>query len=781
MGVERALKSMVASTIKVEKALMDVNVVMNASTKTLEQFGKGMFTVAKSTAQSFDTVAEAATELARQGLGMESTLLRTKDALILTRLTGMNAADSVKSLTAAINSFNKEGVTSAEIVNRMAKVDAAFAVSSEDLAKSISRVGSSAVDAGVGLNQLMALTTAVQQKTARGGAVIGNAFKTIFTRIQRSDVQQKLTDIGVATTDMNGKMLDGVTVLQNLSRSFGNLSKAQQASVGEQVAGVFQINILKAAMSDLVNTNSQYVQGLRVANSATNEAYVRNEQLNQTLDALANRTMANLTQAGANIGGATLEPAIKKLLGGVNTVIEAFGEGGAAEGLGQTVGKGLMAGIGNFISGPGILLAGVALGKLVANLAKFARSAFKEFMGLNKATQSRLALQQQIEGILMKEPALIERVKSSESGLLTLEKEILATIEAQTLARRKAAAIASPIATRLDKRGVTTGPKGTSAPLGFTGLPGRAAGFIPNFASAGGERAAAAAGGYRAGAIRTMNQPGAGSMMYNSAETVKRFPGMTQSAIMPPKSSPAGAGYKAAFGAAHGFNPYAGSGFIPNFKFVRKDATHTYAPGKRGDVANMDLTLPSKKRDMGIITETGSATTPIQFSQNVMSGKSGIPALSKSMSTWRGADGRKVGSAFVRVTGIPVVPVFPIAGQNSKGKSGGKGPTKPDNYLQGSLNKYSQRLSKEMFGTTDVRRDFDVDALSRGTMGDIFEEGVRVAVGGARNDDRLSAFDYMGKSYANSKLIGFFNKQGRSANLTTRSKIEAKIGEEAAV
>ena len=50
-----------------------------------------------------------------------------------------------------------------------------------------------------------------------------------------------------------------------------------------------------------------------------------------------------------------------------------------------------------------------------------------------------------------------------------------------------------------------------------------------------------------------------------------------------------------------------------------------------------------------------------------------------------------------------------------------------------------------MFGTTDVQRDFDVEGLSQGTMGDIFEEGVRVAVGGAKNDDRLAAFDYMGK------------------------------------
>ena len=308
MQVDRALKAMVSSAMKVEKAMADVNVVMNASNKTLEQFGGEMFKVAKDTAQSFDTVAEAATELARQGLGMEKTLSRTKDALILTRLTGMNAADAVKALTAAVNSFNKEGTTSTQVINRMAKVDAAFAVSSEDLAKAISRVGSSAVSAGVSMNQLMAITTSVQQKTARGGAVIGNAFKTIFTRIQRSDVRKTLEGIGVATTDMNGKMLDGVTIIENLSRSFGTLTKSQQASVAENVAGVFQVNILKAAMSDLVNVNSEYARALRVANTATNEAYQRNEELNKTLDALANRTLANLTSAGAALGGGMFEP-----------------------------------------------------------------------------------------------------------------------------------------------------------------------------------------------------------------------------------------------------------------------------------------------------------------------------------------------------------------------------------------------------------------------------------------------------------------------------------------
>ena len=360
MQVDRALKAMVTSAMKVEKAMADVNIVMNVSNRTLEQFGRGMFKVAKDTAQGFDTVAEAATELARQGLGMEKTLKRTSDALILTRLTGMSAVDAVKSLTAAVNSFNKEGVTSAQVINKMAKVDQAFAVSSDDLAKAISRVGSSAVAAGVSMDQLLAITTAVQQKTARGGAVIGNAFKTIFTRIQRTDVQSKLQAIGVATRDMQGNMLNATTVLQNLAGEFQNLSKTQQANIAENVAGVFQVNILRAALSDLGSKYGVYNRALKDSSSATDEAYKKNEELNKTLDALANRTLVNLTQAGAAIGGVTLEPAIRKILNTVNKAIGAFQEGGKFEEFGKGIGKNIMEGIGSFISGPGIMLMGAA-------------------------------------------------------------------------------------------------------------------------------------------------------------------------------------------------------------------------------------------------------------------------------------------------------------------------------------------------------------------------------------------------------------------------------------
>jgi len=55
-----------------------------------------------------------------------------------------------------------------------------------DLAEAIKRVGSSASEANISLNETIALVTAAQQITARDGAVIGNSFKTIFTRLGRA-------------------------------------------------------------------------------------------------------------------------------------------------------------------------------------------------------------------------------------------------------------------------------------------------------------------------------------------------------------------------------------------------------------------------------------------------------------------------------------------------------------------------------------------------------------------------------------------------------------------
>jgi len=183
-AVTNAFKSLVNSTIEVEKAITAISVVGDQFTGKTKELSQGLFSIAKATGQSFDEVSKAALEFSRQGLNLEDTLSRTQDALVLTRLTGLDAAKSVDGLTAAVNAFSKAGLSTTQIINKLAAVDQAFAVSSADLIEGFNRSAAVAQNAGVTFDELAGIITALQQETSRGGAVIGNALKTIFTRLQ---------------------------------------------------------------------------------------------------------------------------------------------------------------------------------------------------------------------------------------------------------------------------------------------------------------------------------------------------------------------------------------------------------------------------------------------------------------------------------------------------------------------------------------------------------------------------------------------------------------------
>jgi len=757
--VQKALKETVRATVEVEKALTDINIVLGAGSKELQDFGNRLFKVAAQTGQSFKTIAAGATELARQGLGTEKTLKRLNDAMILSRLTGMGAEEAVSSLTAAVNSFNKAGITSAQVVNKMAKVDQAFAVSSDDLAKAISRVGSSAVDAGVSMDELLAITTAVQQRTARGGAVIGNAFKTIFTRIGRTDVQKKLTDIGVATRDMQGQMLPATKVLENLSQKFQTLSQVQQNQIAESVAGVFQVNILRAALGDLSSKYGVYTRAIKESSTATDEAYQKNAQLNQTLDALVNKTLANLTKAGAGIGGATLKPAIENVLGFVNSAIESFGEGGRFEKFGQGIGKDLLKGIGDFIAGPGLAIITYGVGRLLVNFGGFAKQALGGILELNKNVALRKNIEASVTAELQRQPAIIQQIQRGELSAAAAAKDMLAAMKASNLEATKLAVTSRAIASSM--MGVPGGMRGMRG-------AGRADGFVPNFANPNAERAAAAAGGYKAGGIRTMSIPGQGAVMYNSAETVKQFPGMKQPAIMPPQGSLAGSNYQKAFGAAHGFDPYAAGGFVPNFNIgavlggtkatmgmtldqaikaglTRQQLSNPKAFGKEAVDAKLGVVSeggkPVTKGTQDVIRETMDVKKQLGIVSLYGSSK-GVKQAAKSSMKLKNlavfreyvARNPKAGEERIQFTGVQVAT---LKGLEERVKKKGGGKTFSDSLNDHILEPLA-RVGAETIGGVlgnqgpridDIKREMrGKDLVPRQSEGELFETAIKLAL-----------------------------------------------------
>ena len=558
-AVEKAFSSLISSTIEVQKKLTDVNILLGLSSSGLQKFGASLFDIAKNTAQSFSTVADAATELSRQGLGVEETLKRTNAALVLTRLSGLDAKSSVDALTATLNSFAGSALDAVEVVNKLANVDAAFAVSSADLANAISRVGSTAVDAGVSLDELIALVTSAQQTTARGGAVIGNSFKTIFTRLQRGKVQDLLGSLGVDTSEGQS----AISLLQQLATTYDTLGAVQKSYIAEQVGGVFQINILKAALSDLGKEYSIFGRALDTSLSSTDQAIRRNELLNQTISALSSQAVSGLQQAASKIGSIVFEPNAKGFLSGFNNLLDSFNNIDA-ESAGGKLMTGFFKGIGDFISGPGAVLATAVLVKLFATLAKFAAGSAKELLGTNKAAQQQAAIEQSILSILQKNSQFTNQILSGKITTVQAEKQMLDYLTAQSNILREQERLSKVIGANLSRVGVSVGASGVPMVAAAKGKKAASSGFIPNFASDQAigqamENSGARQHGYKAGkAKKTTIHDGNGKSFksfVNSKEDVKTFTnsaGKKATVVRPPNG----------FGEN---TQYAAGGFIPNF------------------------------------------------------------------------------------------------------------------------------------------------------------------------------------------------------------------------
>ena len=476
-GITTAMQLMVTQTIKVEKALLDINVLLGQSSSGLEKFSDSLFDVAKKTGQSFFDVAEAAKEFSRQGLGVQETLSRTSDAMILARLTGLDFTKSVEQLTASVNQFSKEALTTADVVNRLANVDAKFAVSAKDLSEGLSRAGSVAQDAGASFNELIALITAVQQRTARGGAVIANGLKTIFTRVQRADTLDSLEELGIGVRDVQGNTLPAIQILSELSKKYDSLSSAQKAFTSELVGGGYQINIVKSLFDDLGRPVSEYSKALRVASQSSDEAYQRNELLNKSLSSLANEAGQNLTKLAVAFGSLTFEPALKRVFSVINGL--GSGEGGSFKEIGSKIGTGILAGLGEFIGGPGLVYLLALAGKLFTKFGKFAKDSIGEVLSLGTPNAKILDTQKGIVDLLRSDIEARNIINSTVTTQLQKEQQLVALIRERVALESSAKSSQIGLARSLVSQGVVYKPStgsfktkaGGHMPLPLSAIP----------------------------------------------------------------------------------------------------------------------------------------------------------------------------------------------------------------------------------------------------------------------------------------------------------------------
>ena len=445
--LSQAFSALVTNTVKVEASFKKIGIILGGTEKELRKFGDGIFKVAQRTATSFDEVAEGALELARQGLSVEESLSRVETALKLVRVAGIDSQMAVAGLTAAIKGFQGSGLTVAQIADKLAEVDTKFAVSTEDLINGLERASASARVAGVNFDELLAVVTTVQERTQRGGAVIGNAFKTIFARLSRQDTLKTLRGLGIATEDLQGNLRGAIPIFLDLAAKLDEIGLRSKRAAGiiQDVAGVRQRDILISLVEDLTSAQSQFTSALNVSRGAVGALDRKNAALNDTLEALINNLVVGSQKLSSVLGEIGFTDAAKNLLKIFGSVVNGITDLLEGEGIGSKFARGFVKGVGAILTGPGVALVGAIFTKLFVDLAKFGTQSLKSLLGINSAAQQQNMLQQSILQTILQNENIQRELIRLEGNKIAQEQLLLKIYNDQANAMARMANIAAKV------------------------------------------------------------------------------------------------------------------------------------------------------------------------------------------------------------------------------------------------------------------------------------------------------------------------------------------------
>ena len=327
----------VQSVTDLNKAMTLVNMTMsNMSGSSLNSLKQQSLSMAKELSTATKTVTDAVTIYANENESVSSMLNKAQPTVLLSAASGMSSSSSADAIQGILNQFNLSEDQAMHVADTVEKLSSEIALDfsqgCDTISQSIATSGSVVNEAGMSFEKYAALVSTTAEKTRQSGSVIGNAFKTIFSRISRSkdglttgaemsDAEAALKSVGVSVRGADGDLRDVSDTLDDLNEVWGTLNHSQKSYVAELAAGVRQKNIFTAAM-DSYNKALQLEQD---ALDSDGTAMRINEKRADSINGKMEKLSATMTQLYSD---AMPEEAIEGMLDfatAVAKVVDNFG------------------------------------------------------------------------------------------------------------------------------------------------------------------------------------------------------------------------------------------------------------------------------------------------------------------------------------------------------------------------------------------------------------------------------------------------------------------------
>ena len=333
----KKLGELITVMVDNESRLADATIAANVP---FEKAGELFDTVAVSANQAgesinttIDAYAQAIRAAGRYNTEQEKTqkgLALLNDSLILSKLSTLDQATAIDTLSAALLQSDRELDQGQELLNKWVKISQIANVSIDGLATGVAVLGDSAETVGLSIDQLNGLIAVLSEQSISGSKEAANTAKALVGAYQSDKAEAALNKYGIALRKASGEVRDFFEIYQELStlRQQGVLSESAVSEIALALGGG-GVRRAKDA-SALINSTERLNDLAKESAKVTGEDSLANDSLAKKLETVetANTRLSNsfqeLAQTLGDDGG--LLDSFKGIINGLTAITKGANE-----------------------------------------------------------------------------------------------------------------------------------------------------------------------------------------------------------------------------------------------------------------------------------------------------------------------------------------------------------------------------------------------------------------------------------------------------------------------
>lgn len=277
-GFTGAIQSAYGYAKDLNASLTDIRIVTGQNADQMAKFAEQANKAAKALSTTTTDYTKGSLIYFQQGLGDEEVRERTEATIKMANVTGESTSKIADQLTAVWNNFADGSKKLSYYADAMVALGAATASSSDEISEGVNKFAATAKTVGLSYEYATAALATVTARTRESADVVGNAFKTLFARIQGLNQGDTLDDgttlnkyssaldkVGVNIKTTSGELKGMDAIIDELGPKWKNLADDQKMALAQTVAGVRQYSQFMA----LMNNYDYFKENVGVAEQST--------------------------------------------------------------------------------------------------------------------------------------------------------------------------------------------------------------------------------------------------------------------------------------------------------------------------------------------------------------------------------------------------------------------------------------------------------------------------------------------------------------------------------